>query len=123
MSVKGKWLLVGAGVLTAFMGCDPRAKHDIPPRPDNMLDRETFVALHAEMQLLEAAHRQRMLHGGDRDAVRQAHRKQILADAGVSDSAFTATYEWWYSQPEALPAVLEEVMARLDSMERGSEWN
>lgn len=114
------WAVV---LLMALVGCDPRVKNDIPPPPDGMLDKETFVTLHAELQLLEAAYRQRMLNGGDRDAVRAAHRVQILDAAGVNDSAFTATYNWWYSQPEALPGVLEEVMLKLDSIERNSQWN
>ena len=111
--------------LAAFLlaSCDPRPKEDIPARSDIMLDRTTFVKVHAQLQLLEAAYRQRMLQGGDRDAIRAAHRKRILEDAGVSDTAFTATYEWWYSQPEALPGILDEIKLRLDSMERNSKWN
>ena len=77
-----------------------------------MVDRTTFIHLHADLQLLEAAYRQRMLPGGDRDAVRAAQRALLLNNAGVSDSAFTATYNWWYSQPEALPAILQEVKSR-----------
>ena len=60
---------------------------------------------------------------GDRDRTRALHRAQILAAAGVTDSAFTATYQWWYSQPEALPVLLQEVQAHLDSMARNSTWN
>ena len=110
-------------LMLAIAGCDPRYKKDIPALPEGMLDKETFIELHAELQLLEAAHRQRMLRGGDRDAARAAHRKRILADAGVTDSAFSATYDWWYSQPEALPGLLEEVLLTLDSMERASASN
>ena len=109
--------------MVAFSGCDPRAKQDIPPPPNDLVGRAQFIEIHAELQLLEAAHRQRMLHGGDRDALRAAHRARILAEAGVTDSAFTATYNWWYSQPEALPKVLEEVQLKLDSMARNSKWN
>lgn len=110
-------------VVLAATGCDPRYKEDIPALPEGMLDKATFIELHAELQLLEAAHRQRMLRGGDRDAARTAHRKRILADAGVTDSAFSATYDWWYSQPEALPGLLEEVLVKLDSIERASTSN
>lgn len=116
-------ILAALASMSLLSGCDPRAARDVPPRTEDMLDRPTFIRLHAELQLLEAAYRQRMLHGGDRDAVRAAHRARILADAGVTDSAFTATYEWWYSQPEALPGMLEEVLQVLDSMERTSQWN
>ena len=116
------WLVITLAPLM-LASCDPRKADDVPPHTDIMIDRATFVDIHAELQLLEAAYRQRMLKGGDRDAARAAHRARILAEAGVSDSAFTATYEWWYSQPEALPAMLEEVMVRLDSLERASTWN
>lgn len=110
-------------LMLAIAGCDPRYKKDIPALPEGMLDKETFIELHAELQLLEAAHRQRMLRGGDRDAARAAHRKRILTAAGVTDSAFSATYDWWYSQPEALPGLLEEVLTKLDSIERASASN
>ena len=96
---------------------------DAPPPPENMVDRATFIHLHADLQLLEAAYRQRMLPGGDRDAVRAAQRALTLANAGVSDSAFTAPYNWWYSQPEALPDILREVQVTLDSLQRASKWN
>ncbi len=117
--VLGCWLAWGGLILT---GCDPRAQRDVPPKPDAFVEREAFIALHAEIQLLEAAHRQHMLKG-DRDRTRAMHRAQILEAAGVTDSAFTATYEWWYSQPEALPVLLKDVQAQLDSMALNSQWN
>ena len=122
--MSGRGWIAGIGLLlVALSGCDPRAKQDVPPPPDHRIGRTQFVEIHAELQLLEAAYRQRMLHGGDRDALRAAHRARILAEAGVTDSAFTATYNWWYSQPEALPKVLEEVQMKLDSIARSSKWN
>ena len=118
------WSLVALGIgLFLASGCEPRSARDVPTPPQDMVDRSTFIELHADLQLLEAAYRQRMLPGGDRDAVRAAQRALILKNAGVSDSAFTATYKWWYSQPEALPTVLQEVQVKLDSLERNSKWN
>ena len=86
------------------------------------MDREAFIEVHAELQLLEAAHRQHMLKG-DRDIARARYRASILKEAGVTDSAFTATYDWWYSQPEILPPLLDDVQAHLDSLARNSQWN
>ena len=118
------WSLAALGIgLFLASGCEPRSTRDVPTRPQDMVDRSTFIELHADLQLLEAAYRQRMLPGGDRDAVRAAQRALILNNAGVSDSAFTATYKWWYSQPEALPTILQEVQVKLDSLERNSKWN
>lgn len=115
-------ILALAALTLSLASCDPRATRDVPHTPDNLVQRDTFVALHARLQLLEAAYRQHMLKG-DRDRARARYRAFILRDAGVTDSAFTATYEWWYSQPEVLPPLLEEVQSHLDSMERNSQWN
>jgi len=96
-------------------GCDPRPAQDTPPIPDGFIEKEQFVKIHAQLQLLEAAHRQYMLKG-DRDRARARYRTSILKEAGATDSAFNATYNWWYSQPEALPALIEEIQLHLDSL-------
>lgn len=113
-------LVLALAALTA--GCDPRPAKDVPPIPGGFIEREQFIGIHAQLQLLEAAHRQHMLKG-DRDRARARYRASILKEAGATDSAFTATYNWWYSQPEALPALLEEVQVHLDSMARQSQSN
>ena len=115
-------LSVLMALLMAMTGCDPRRKQDIPPQPEGFVEREQFIAIHAQLQLLEAAHRQHMLKG-DRDKARARYRASILKEAGVSDSAFSATYDWWYGQPEILPPMLEVLQAHLDSMARNSQWN
>ena len=94
-------------------------------RSPTLVDRSTFVELHADLQLLEAAYRQRMLPGGDRDALSGRPTAPVSSpNAGVTDSAFTATYNWWYSQPEALPTrSSQEVQVKLDSLARSSKWN
>ena len=106
-------LILALVALTA--GCDPRPAQDTPPIPDGFIEKEQFIKIHAELQVLEAAHRQHMLKG-DRDRARARYRASILKEAGATDSAFTATYNWWYSQPEALPALLDEIQLHLDSL-------
>lgn len=113
------WLLFGSFLL---VGCDPRFKNDIPPRPKNMVAHDEFVAIHAQLQLVETAHRQHMLKG-DRERSKALHRARVLSEAGVTDSAFTATFNWWYNQPEALPSLLQDVQLHLDSLARNSHWN
>ena len=42
-------------LLMALTGCDPRRKQDVPPLPEGFVEREQFIAIHAQLQLLEAA--------------------------------------------------------------------
>jgi hypothetical protein len=109
-------------ILSLFSACDLRSERDVPPRPEQMIGRHDFVSIHAQLQLLEAAHRQHMLKG-DRERSRALHKDRVLREAGISDSAFTATFNWWYSQPEVLPELLQEVQTHLDSLARNSPWN
>jgi len=97
------------GLILTLMACGKTA----PPPP---VERGLFVEVYAEIQLLEAAHRQRMIRA-PRDANFQALRDSVLAKFGVSDSAFTETYRHWYSQPDELSALIDEVIAAIDSLE------
>ena len=46
-------------ILSLFSACDLRSERDVPPRPEQMIGRHDFVSIHAQLQLLEAAHRPR----------------------------------------------------------------
>lgn len=96
-------------LVVGLMGCGKSA----PPPP---VERGLFVEVYAEIQLLEAAHRQRMIRA-PRDANFHALRDSVLTKFGVSDSAFTETYRHWYSQPDELSALIDEVIAAIDSLE------
>jgi hypothetical protein len=107
--VKGRVILAVAAWLVVGSSCTDRVEQ--PP-----LERETFVRVYAEIQLLEAAHRQRMLQA-PQDLNFKALRDSALAKFGASDSAFVQTYRFWYSRPDALSDVLDEVIAAVDSLE------
>ena len=57
-------------------GCDPRAQTTCC-QARRIHGREAFIEVHAQLQLLEAAHRQHMLKG-DRDRTRARYRASIL---------------------------------------------
>ena len=92
-----------------LVGC--RTADEQPP-----VERSVFVRAYAEMQMLESAHRQRMLLA-PRDANFKALRDSVLEKYQLSDSAFATTYRYWYGRPAELSELLDEVIAQVDSME------
>ena len=47
--------LVAFGLGIGLTGCDPRRANDVPPKPDGFMDREAFIEVHAQLQLLDPA--------------------------------------------------------------------
>jgi hypothetical protein len=107
MKSRGVCLFVLVSIL--LVGC--RTADEQPP-----VERSVFVRAYAEMQMLESAHRQRMLLA-PRDANFKALRDSVLEKYQLSDSAFATTYRYWYGRPAELSELLDEVIAQVDSME------
>jgi len=91
-----------------------------PTPPENVMDRETFVRVFAETQLVESAYK---LHYFGQDDpgkwVSQAYG-EVFQRLGVSDSLFWQSHAWWYAHPAAMVGVLEETTEVLNQLERES---
>ena len=112
----------GLGLLLAVLagaGCAPEPVGGVaqPVPPDGVLSREDFVRVLAEIQLVEAAADQRYF--------RNDHERQRIAEAyndvwhrtGIQPDVFDASYTWWWEHPEAMKAVLRDVVDALKDLE------
>ena len=116
--VKRSGILI-AVTLGVLMGCAPEAVDRDPQMqpPEGVLDRDEFVQVLTEIQLVEAV--------SDLRSYRNDNEKQRLAEAyndvwqrtGVSAETFEASYEWWWAQPAAMKAMLRDVVDALKKME------
>ena len=116
--VKRSGILI-AVTLGVLMGCAPEAVDRDPQMqpPEGVLDRDEFVQVLTEIQLVEAV--------SDLRSYRNDNEKQRLAEAyndvwqrtGVSAETFEASYQWWWAQPAAMKAMLRDVVDALKEME------
>jgi len=108
-------LFLGAGCAPEPVGLDAR----VTP-PEGILSRAEFVAVLAEVQVVEAASSQRYFRN-DNERVKLAEAyNDVWHRTGVSADVFEASHAWWWGHPEAMKGVLRDVVDVLKDMEVAS---
>ena len=91
-----------------------------PAPPDGILPRAEFVAVLAEVQVVEAASDQRSFRN-DNERLKLAEAyNDVWHRTGVNAETFEASHAWWWSHPEAMKGVLRDVVDVLKDMEVAS---
>jgi hypothetical protein len=122
-SVADSSVLLAAALLSVLAtGCapDPVGLDARVTPPQGILSREEFVAVLAEVQVVEAAANQRYFRN-DNERVKLAEAyNDVWHRTGVSAEVFEASHAWWWEHPEAMKAVLRDVVDVLKDMEVAS---
>ena len=71
-----------------------------------------------EVQLIEGVSKQRLLRNDDEEALLTGHYAELFQRFDISESTFLESYCWWYTQPAAMDALLQEAAEALTAMER-----
>lgn len=109
------WVFVGL----VAVGCSPEpvglTAHPTPPQ--GVLSRSEFVAVMAEIQVVESASTQRYFRNdNERQKLAEAYN-DVWHRTGVSPDVFETSHAWWWSHPEAMKGVLRDVVDVLKDME------
>ena len=120
-----RWSLGPAVLLLALVlgaGCapEPVGLEANPEPPEGILSRAEFVAVLAEVQVVEAASDQRSFRNdNERLKIAEAYN-DVWHRTGVSAETFEASHAWWWAHPEAMKGVLRDVVDTLKDMEVAS---
>jgi len=106
-------------LLMGMAGCSPAPvggeADPLPPR--GVLEREEFVRVMTEVQLIEAVADKRIYRNdNERQRLAEAYN-DVWARTGVSAATFDSSYTWWWGHPEAMKSVLRDVVDALKDME------
>ncbi|MGB1383956.1 MAG: DUF4296 domain-containing protein [Flavobacteriales bacterium] len=116
------WVSATALLVVLATGCAPEPvglDARVSP-PEGILSRAEFVAVLAEVQVVEAASNQRYFRN-DNERVKLAEAyNDVWHRTGVSAEAFEASHAWWWAHPEAMKGVLRDVVDVLKDMEVAS---
>lgn len=116
---KYRFIFVLLFTSTVLFGCVETREHRTPA-PEGLIPKADFVALFADVQLLEAARKQKMIKGDSLDLeVANAYR-QIFDKHQTFDSLFRISYLHYFSKPEEMSAIYEEVIDLLSQQESKS---
>lgn len=101
-----RWLVAVTAGLFFIFGCGTETTQP----PDDLIPRDTFVELLAEVQLIEAVFNQNMIRNDDPRARIARYYKTTFEKFDVTPEQFQTTYTWYYSQPELLLEIYDEVI-------------
>ena len=120
-TAKSRWWGLALGALL-WAGCSPEpvGLDANPEPPEGILSRAEFVAVLAEVRVVEAASDQRSFRN-DNERLKLAEAyNDVWHRTGVSAETFEASHAWWWAHPEAMKGVLRDVVDALKDMEVAS---
>lgn len=102
-----------SALLLLIAGCS----EETPTPPDDLIPREQFVTVMADVQLVEALAKQKMIRNDDPDVKLAEYYGLIYEKYGIADSSFLKTYNWYHRHPTELLELYDEVLNRLSQVE------
>lgn len=85
--------------------------------PPNLIDRDTFVNVLTEVQILESAYNQKYVSYAKVDSAMLSHYKEIFTRFEVDAAAFEASMSYYRSDRELIGGIYDEVISKLTQME------
>ena len=111
---------VGILLVATLIGCssDPRDNvNATPSESSDVLQREKFIEVMCDIQLIEAASKNKVFRNDDEALKLGAAYKETFEKHGVTQTEFEESHKWWWSHPQAMKSVLLEVTERLTQKE------
>ena len=84
---------------------------------EGILDKDTFVEIMVDVQLLESAYKTMVFRNDNEDEVLETAYISIFEKYGVTAEEFRASHTWWWSRPEEVKSILIQVTERLNVLE------
>ena len=115
---KAAWISILMGVLI-FQNCGTPMNRSVQV-PDEVIQRDTFLWMLTEVQLIEGVAKQRLLRNDDQESILVSHYAELFNRFNVTEGRFLSSYSWWYEHPEEMDPLLQEAAEALTIMERES---
>jgi hypothetical protein len=85
--------------------------------PQGVLDREAFILVLTDVQILDAGYKQKMYKSRDPRDFLNEHYAKIFESHGVDQQTFVASYEWWTESPDDMVGIYEAVIENISAIE------
>jgi hypothetical protein len=95
---------------------DPRDNAKAIP-PNSLLQKDVFIEVMADIQLLEAASKGKVFRNDDASKKVSEGYAEIFNKHGITLELFEKSHTWWWEHPAAMKSVLIEVTQKLTLME------
>jgi len=103
--------------LLMITSCYTRNEHELASEPSNLIEKDMFVLVLADIEIAESALRQKQNHGHEIDDIREMYYKSIFTNYGISREQFDSSMAYYKQDLEAINQIYEEVITRLSVIE------
>lgn len=113
-------LLVSILLSVVLVGCvnDPRDDAKATPsESSSVLSREQFIEVMCDIQLIEAASKNKVFRNDDETLRLGAAYKEVFEKHGITQEQFEESHRWWWTHPQAMRSVLLKVTEKLSQKE------
>ena len=85
--------------------------------PEGVIEKTAFINLLADIQLIEAASKNRLWRNDDVEKRLGEAYNEVFQKHGVSEAQFKTSHTWWWNHPVAMKGVLLEVTEKITQLE------
>lgn len=93
------------------------ASEQVADRPKHLIPEDTFVKAYADVHVLEASIKQKLVNGHDSPEELAAYYYHVLQQHGINQTAFDSTRNWYARNPEAMKVMVGLAMDRIAEMQ------
>ncbi|MEO8069344.1 MAG: DUF4296 domain-containing protein [Flavobacteriales bacterium] len=84
-----------------------------PQPPSDLIGRDAFVQVLADVQLIEARINHEMVVDQRTDSPAQRYYEELYTERKITKDQYGRTYQWYAEHPERMKAVYEDVLTEL----------
>jgi len=85
--------------------------------PDGVLEKPEFISVLADIQLIEAASKNRVWRNDDVEKRLEDAYNEVFSKHDITESQFKDSHRWWWNHPVAMKGVLLEVTEKITQLE------
>jgi hypothetical protein len=103
-------------------GCKPSAEKELPRglTKDSVIPRSEMISILVDVHILEAALQIQRNKGADPGVPGDFYYQQLFSRYKISKEKFRKNLSWYESDPEKLRKMYEEVIRKLDTLQKQS---
>jgi hypothetical protein len=114
--------LVLLSLVVILAGCKPHADNELPRglAKDSVIPRPEMIHILVDVHILEAALQIQRNKNADPGVLENYYYQQLFSRYKISKKKFEKNLSWYESDPEKFRKMYEEVISKLDTLQKHS---
>ena len=103
-------------LILAFISCGPEKVEVVIP--DDVLSIEEMIDMTVEMAIIDGTYSSQVVLKGNKGNRKKSYYKSLFKDKGLSQEAYTESYDWYSQHPKKFFEVYEGIISTLEKQQK-----